>query len=384
MSLLAPGDWDERLARGRGNSFDLVRLILASLVVLEHSFFLIDGRVNRDPLFVVSGGQTNCGELAVNFFFVISGFLVTRSWLTDPNLGRYLARRVARIVPGFVVATAIGLLVVGPLAADSVLQYFSAQHWLAIVAQTLALKQISVTGAFTHNPISLVHGTLWTIQYEFDCYLAIAVLGVIGLLSNWKMATFVAIAVALSIGTLYRDRLPIIDFGWCALLISSPEHWPDLFPFFFIGSAFYIFRKKIPKTAILLGLSLAALLSSALLGHFYAACLICGTYAVLFLALSTESSIKIAGHRVDLSYGIYLYGWPIQQLLLYFFFAWMTPVILFLAAMVLTGATAWASWRFIEAPCLLLVRNRKAERPTIAREQSIETKLPEREAALTG
>ena len=361
MSLMKFGDWDERLAHGRDNSFDLVRLILASLVVLAHSFFLFDNRINRDPLFVFSGGQTNSGALAVDFFFAVSGFLVTRSWLTDPNLHRFISRRIARIVPGFLTATAIGFLVIAPLSVPSVRQYFLAQKWPSILLQTVALKQTGVQGAFVHNPLTLVHGTLWTIQYEFDCYLAIAFLGAIGLLGNWRAATFVVIALALVIATIYRDRLPVIDYGWRALLISSPDHWPDLFPFFFCGSAFYIFRERIPKAALLFWLSISGLLLSAIVGHFYLVCLICGTYAILFFALSTETSIRLRRQKVDLSYGVYLYGWPIQQLLLFFFFDWLSPAVLFPVAMVLSCSVAWVSWNFVEAPCLTLVRSRRPE-----------------------
>jgi peptidoglycan/LPS O-acetylase OafA/YrhL len=379
----ALNEWDYRLAGGRGNSFDVVRLSLASLVVLEHSFFLIDGRVDRDPLFVISGGQTNCGQIAVYFFFVISGFLVTRSWLTDQSLHRFLTRRVARIVPGFLAATAIGVLVIAPISTNSVRQFFSTQNWIALITQTLALKQVAVIGAFAHNPVQLVHGTLWTIKYEFDCYLAVALLGLVGLLGSWRVATFTGVAIALILAALFRDQLPVIDFGWRALLVSSPDRWPDLFPFFFCGAAFYVFRKNIPKTAGLFWLAIIALLLSVLFGHFYLACLLCGTYAILFFSLSTESNVRVWRRRVDLSYGVYLYGWPIQQLLLFFFFDWLSPVFLFPAAMVLTCSAAWASWRFVEAPCLMLVRSRRAAPAGISVDQTTK-RVPKNEAAAAG
>lgn len=357
--FLKSGNWDDRLARGRHNSFDAVRLILASLVVLEHSFFLLENSFERDPLYVFSDGQSNCGQLAVYLFFVISGFLVTQSWIMDPNLVRYLARRVARIVPGFFTASIIGFLVVAPLASDAPLRYFMAQKWLAIVAQVIALKQASVAGAFAHNPVQLVHGTLWTIQYEFDCYLLVAVLGVAGLLRRRSLITYLVLAVALSTAFVFRDRLPIINYGWLSFLISSPNGWPNLLPFFICGSAFYIFRRWIPRSILLFCTSLVALLLTAMYGYFYVTCIFCGTYALLFIALSTETNIKVLRRSVDLSYGIYLYGWLVEQVLIYVFRDRLTPPTLFVCAMPIICAVAWVSWTFIEAPCLTLVRGRK-------------------------
>jgi peptidoglycan/LPS O-acetylase OafA/YrhL len=169
--------------------------------------------------------------------------------------------------------------------------------------------------------------------------------------------------------------------AWRAFLISSPDLWPDLFPFFFCGAAFYIFRERIPKTATLFCVAVLALLLSAFYGHLYLTCLVCGTYAVLFSALSTESSVKIGGRKVDLSYGIYLYGWPIQQLLLFLFLDRMTPFLLFPSAIIFTAATAWASWQFIEAPCLRLVRHTRPDRSTAFGMQTANAETPLNEAA---
>jgi peptidoglycan/LPS O-acetylase OafA/YrhL len=112
--------WDARLEGGRGNAFDVVRLGLATLVVLEHSYFLIDGTFERDPLNVISRGQLNCGQFAVYMFFSLSGFLVTRSLIECPSVAAFMMRRIGRIVPGFLVASAVGCLIVGPLTTGDI------------------------------------------------------------------------------------------------------------------------------------------------------------------------------------------------------------------------------------------------------------------------
>jgi len=350
--------WDERLYRSDRNAFDVVRLALATLVVFEHSYFLIDGTAERDPLSILSGGQTNCGQFAVFMFFVLSGFLVTGSLLESSSTREFIAKRVARIVPGFLVATMLACLILGPLASPSTGQFFRSQNWRNIIIEALALKQVGVTGILESNHLQLIHGTLWTIKYEFDCYLLLALLGALGLMrSSIRILTFAilatASAVAMAVG------LPIVDHGIIALVISSPNRWPELFPFFFMGSAFFVFRKHIPKSIGIFVLSLLAIVTSLAGGAAYWALLFGGTYAVLFAALSFSAQIKLFGRRVDLSYGVYLYGWPIQQMILFYGGMQLLPMELFAVSLFLSCLAAWASWTIVERPSLQLVRKHR-------------------------
>jgi peptidoglycan/LPS O-acetylase OafA/YrhL len=349
--------WDERLERGDRNAFDIVRLMLASLVVLEHSFFLIDNSSGRDPLSVLSHGQTNSGQVAVYMFFSLSGFLVTYSLMQSASFWQFMGKRIARIVPGFLVASMIGVFVVGPLTTPNLALYFYDQQWLPLIANALALKQVNVAHALGGNPLPLVHGTLWTIQYEFDCYLIIGLIGAAGLLKpNLRPFTFVAIALALATG--WFVRFPTINWGLPSLFLSSPERWPDLFPFFFLGSAFYLFRERVPKSAALFGISVASIAFSFAFAGAHWALLLAGTYVVLYISLSCAAELKLLGRRVDLSYGVYLFGWPIQQLLLYVFQQKLAAISLFVTSLPLSYSAAWASWTWVERPCLAFVRRR--------------------------
>ena len=239
------------------------------------------------------------------------------------------------------------------------LSYFQAQNWRAIVLSALALKQVGVAGVLDGNPLQLVHGTLWTIKYEFDCYLMVAFLAACGLLQpGRRLVTFAGLAVMLAGAAALHP--PVIDHGVLALLISSPDKWTDMFPFFFLGSAFYLWRDRIPKSQVLVAASVLAVTASFWLGGAFWALLIGGSYLVLYLSLSVAAEIKLLGRRVDLSYGVYLYGWPIQQLLLFYTGQKLAPLSLFLAALVLTYAVAWMSWIYVEQPCLDLVRRAPA------------------------
>jgi peptidoglycan/LPS O-acetylase OafA/YrhL len=350
------GAWDVRLAVDRGNAFDAVRLVLATLVVLEHSYFLIDNHSRRDPLSLLSGAQTNSGHFAVIMFFALSGFLVTHSLVSSRSIPHYLLKRATRIVPGFLAASTFGCLVVGPLTAPDAWLFLRQQAWGTIAATALSLKQVGVTGALPGNPLHMVHGTLWTIQYEFDCYLILALLGALGLVGSTVAGMVVYAYLAAALAFAMAAGLPAIDHGVAALLVSSPHQWPDLFPFFLAGSAFYLWRDRIPKSPALLGGSLAVLGASLFLGGAWWALLICGTYAILYICLSTSVEIAITGRHTDLSYGVYLYGWPIQQLLLFYLGQRLAPLSLFAAAIPATYIVAWISWNLIEEPCLRRVR----------------------------
>src|SRR3984885_6872875 len=341
------GTWGERLARSDLNSFDVTRLVLATLVVLEHSYFLIDNTWERDPISILSGGQTNSGQLAVYMFFSLSGFLVTSSLLDSSSVANFMAKRVARIFPGFLAATALAFLIVGPLTSNNLDQYFGSQNWRYIIVGALALKQVGAVGILQGNRVQLVHGTLWTIQYEFDCYLLLALLGFLRLIRPGLLVpVYGVIAIALAVGM--AVGLPTIDHGIVTLLLSSPDRWPMLFPFFFVGSAFFLFREFIPKSIVLLFASVTTIVISFLFGGVYWALLFGGTYAILFASLSVAAQVKLFGRRVDLSYGVYLYGWPIQQMLLYYSGMKLQPAELFASAVVLSCVTAWFSWTLVE------------------------------------
>src|ERR1700743_1286518 len=101
-----------------GNNFDSLRLIFAVLVILSHSFPLGRGSNDTEPLSVITNGALTLGDLSVWGFFVISGFLITQSWLRSSSTGKYLKRRVARIYPGFIVMSLVSALLIVPRALD--------------------------------------------------------------------------------------------------------------------------------------------------------------------------------------------------------------------------------------------------------------------------
>jgi peptidoglycan/LPS O-acetylase OafA/YrhL len=346
------GDWDRLL--NRENGFDAARMLFASLVIFEHAYYLPYNSYQAEPLFLFSNGQADFGSLSVNGFFVISGFLITRSCVMTNNAPRYAMKRLARIVPGFLLASGLGLFVFGPLGADELRAYFANVNWRATFVNVVSLHQSGSGSTFLHNPMKIMHdGTLWTIRYEFDCYLLVGVLWALKLLRREIIFLLVLVLLAcFGLQGLGAISLPVVNHGLPAIFMSSPDNWPRLFGYFFIGSAFYLWRDVIPKSIWIFAVSLVSLLVALRWGGAQIAMLSAGAYIVFFLALSGGRTLRVAGRKVDLSYGIYLFGFPIQQLIIAASGQTIAPIMLFLISFPITCGIAYLSWTFIEAPSL--------------------------------
>jgi peptidoglycan/LPS O-acetylase OafA/YrhL len=339
--------WDQRLQSNADNSFDAIRLVLAILVVVGHSYYMPFNSLEHEPLYTFSGGQTDFGTLAVNFFFVLSGFLITRSWLLTRKPTRYLQKRIARICPGFFAASVL-TIVIAAVSSGDLLTFFSTINARATVLQILSLNR---SGPFP--PMGIIDGTLWTIKYEFDCYLLVALLGICGLLTR-ATAAFVFATFALSYALQSRGYLavPSIDHGVAALLVSNPIYWPRFFSYFFAGAAFYLWRAAIPKSGLLTVAALVAVMLALRYGAAEPILILAGTYFIFSIALSTAAVPRFGGKRIDLSYGIYLFGFPIQQLIIGWSSGSASPIWLFLTSFPAICCVAYLSWKSIEAPCL--------------------------------
>ena len=151
---------------GRSNLFDFLRCALAVLVIYSHCHSLLAGSDVTEPLYLWTGGQLTWGDLAVDAFFVLSGYLITQSWMHSRGLSDFLVKRLLRVYPAFSVAVALGVLVVAPLSSERALSV-DAWDWLQ---GTLNLRGYATPRAFPDNPLpNAVNGSLWSISYEFWC-----------------------------------------------------------------------------------------------------------------------------------------------------------------------------------------------------------------------
>ncbi len=165
------------------NNFDFLRLAAAAAVLVSHQYAL--GGQPEPRLLAFSWGG-----LGVLVFFAISGYLVAASWQHDPHAGRFVARRLLRVWPGLAVACLLTALVLGPLVSSlstgAYLRHPETRHFLKILG--LASFDAGLPGVFAGNPLAgSANGSLWTIPVEVRCYLALVVVGVVGLVTGVRL-----------------------------------------------------------------------------------------------------------------------------------------------------------------------------------------------------
>ena len=341
------------------NSFTFLRLLLASMVIVAHSAELSDGNRSRE-IFHVFGGQISAGEFAVEAFFVVSGYLILQSWSREPKFGSYLKKRMLRIVPAFLVAYLISVFLVGWLGGGQTFfaELFRPSGIMELVPGLVLLSSPHTPPVFAGFPYPMVNGALWTISYEFRCYLLIPVLAALGLYSRRTLFLIGWLAVAVGAG-LYSAAHP--SDAMSAGMIR-------FVPFFLAGNCAYLYRDRILWNRALAGVSMVVALLATVRWSTMFVLPVAGSYAFLWMALSEWSPLRHFSPASDISYGMYLYAWPTQKLLLLYFPS-LPLGLQMLLTLSISMALGWASWNLIEKPCLALKTafSQQYGRPTEAR-----------------
>ncbi len=341
------------------NNFDFLRFVAATMVWYEHCFALYDH--SGDPLSLALGYES-FGGLGVAMFFIISGYFVTLSYLHHNRLGTYIKNRALRILPALIVAVLFSVFVLGPLVTSlSVRSYFSdTATWNYLKCMLILPVQYDLPGVFTHLASPHVNGSLWTLQHELRCYVAVGVLGVLGILRPRLMIiVFVTLWAAIMYGVFANDlgHLPHIAifsrWSWGKMQMSV-----ELATLFASGAVLYGARDLIPlkfSGFIVALLVLAASYGIKVAG--YSPILsrlvfdLAFPYIVIYLGFLRLPLLSHFGRFGDFSYGLYLYAFPLQNLTLFMF-----PHIGFHYFMGLSFAMSLAagvlSWHLVEKPML--------------------------------
>lgn len=331
---------------GRDNNYHVLRFIAASLVIVGHSFYLSTAG-GKEPLKMLTGYK-HFGEVGVLMFFVISGFLVTKSFLSRRDLSSYLEARILRIFPALAVAVIFAVLVVGPVATTLPLtDYFSDRQTVRHLVNnvTLTTPEWNLPGVFATNPWkNAVNGSLWSLFTEVRLYLLVGLLGVIGLLAPRSVCNTVVVSVVL-LGIYFPGALRVLVLALNTIHVGVSSA-------FAFGALCYINRDVVPMhwgVVVILGAAATLLHGTASFPFAFDLAL---AYSTLFLAYAPSPRwIRGLNGTGDYSYGIYLYAFPIQQLI-----AWFIPTVTALPMAVLafvgTLPLAVLSWHLIEKPSL--------------------------------
>lgn len=332
----------------RINNFDLLRLVLASLVFFYHAYVL----TADDSLKLLKNLFQPLWELAVPGFFVISGFLIFMSYENSESLKSYGIKRARRILPAYffvVIFCAIAGVLVSTLPWN---EYFG-QTWLKYLICNLTFLnflQPSLPGVFENNPLySAVDGSLWTIKIEVMFYLAVPLLAILFNRSH-RLAAIVILYV---LSYLYFEGLTALaSHTGNGMFIELAKQLPGQLSFFLSGALIYYyfdFFKQHSKVLVISAVALHIVSSAFDFSFFMPATL---AIIILYLAFFTPP-INVLTRHGDFSYGIYIYHYPIIQLLIALGLFQFSPYLAFAVAAVAVIISAVLSWHWIEKPVLL-------------------------------
>jgi peptidoglycan/LPS O-acetylase OafA/YrhL len=317
----------------RKNNFDLIRLLSAIMVIFTHSFQVTTGTLTSEPLYLITNGQITFGRLAVAIFFMISGYLITQSYERSSNLSTYFKARFLRIFPGLIVAILLTIVFCSLISSSK--DYWNQKETYTYIRNIFLLApQQEIPGVFEKNNLkSVINGPLWSLQYEFLCYIIVAFLGRFKLLNTKFIFAFYFLTF----------------FAYLFLPRLHENNAAEIVQYFFGGSLLYLSKFKLKSSIILYLPILALLFISIQFGFFKSWLALIGT--ILIIELGKSKNIINLEKIGDFSYGLYIYSFPIQQTVAQFLpeISWYVN---FVISLTLTFAISAFSWHFVEKKAL--------------------------------
>jgi peptidoglycan/LPS O-acetylase OafA/YrhL len=343
--------------RGHDNSLGLIRLIMASAVIFHHSFPLLGIAV--DPFQRAARDQASIGAVAVAGFFAISGYLIAKSGANSDGL-QFIWRRVLRIFPAYWTVLLVTAFVVGPVlwmllgrnlgtyfqeTGAGPWHYFTANWTLTIGTYGIHDLLAATTPYGQTVGASVFNGSLWTLYYEWICYLLIAVLVVFGVLSRARVLVPIVTAFLFAARVINEVTPGVI--GNVAPFLSD-GYRVSLTLTFMLGATIAVYSKTIPfddRLGILSGLVFFATLR---FGGYSTIGTVAGVYFIIYLGARLPKAVHFIGQKNDYSYGVYIYGFLVQQVLVHFGGGRLGYLGYSLAALAITFLCAWLSWHLVE------------------------------------
>jgi peptidoglycan/LPS O-acetylase OafA/YrhL len=340
------------------NNFNIMRLIAAWLILFGHCYGLYDHSADPIHTYLKLPGSS---YYALACFFTISGYLVTSSWQRQPDLFNFSANRILRIFPGLMVTILLTTFVVGPVvttlpAAD----YFTHSNtWKYLRGLFVFGLRYELPGVFETVPYAgAVNGSLWSLKLELQYYIILALLALAGLLKP-------RIIPLLAIGCLLCNL-------WLAGMAGNPpkEIWGMKYSnmtnftlwgfFFWAGSSLLLLKNtSLFSPALKIAIPVLALTGYYFLPYGYYIHTALMPYIILSLGLRPSIIPSRWLKENDLSYGVYLYAFPVQQCYMLYIGNNYGISGFIIASTVFTLVLAWLSWRLVESPALRLKPSRR-------------------------
>lgn len=289
---------------GRNNNLNIIRFIAALFVIYSHSFPITGNGL--DYLNRLTDGQIDFGGVAVSIFFFYGGFLICKSVQRTRTAKDFFKARILRIIPPLALVTFFLALIVGPfLTKLSVAEYYTNAGTYKYLLNSVFILFHNLPGVFEDNPFNpTVNGPLWTLPVEFLCYIMCFVLYKLKLLEKKKI-----IIISIPAFVIYGVVWNFMADGSLIRAAIRPA------VLFLVGMICYIYKDLIPIKPIYGIVALLLCVVSCVFGFFNVIIFVCFTYFLLWIGFGTKIKLSAFGSKHEMSYGMYLIGWPIQQVL---------------------------------------------------------------------
>lgn len=334
------------------NNFDLLRILFAWFVIVSHSYVL-NGLGESDPLGQFTSNYLILSFIGVKGFFVISGYLILQSLTRSKSVLDYLAKRILRIFPGLIVVLITTIIVVYFIYPPTQLPYLlNPDIYKYFIGNVLLFTpHFYIPGVFEQLPSKAINGSLWTIEFEFLFYIVLLLLFPIKRNLKALRWTLLGLMALFTIGNLFYP----------SELLSIKKPIPmdlvfDLGIYFITGSFFACVNwKQWPFSKYLLIASVLLFIAMIAFKTDRAWLFTCLPFIILYIGEKKSKAANWIHQKLgDPSYGIYLYAFPIQQLIVYY--CKPSTFELFLYASIGAFAFGILSWRFVEKKALTLKR----------------------------
>ncbi|PCI57707.1 MAG: acyltransferase [Gammaproteobacteria bacterium] len=342
----------------RDNNFNLIRFVAATMVLFSHCFPLLFGSSETEPLKQLVG--ISFGEIAVDIFFISSGFLIANSLFSKNDLIGFIWSRILRIYPGLITALLICVFVLGAyFTTYPIGRYLTDPQTYIFFMKNAFLflgEEANLPGVFESLPWrNTVNGSLWTLPFEVRAYFFLVIVSIILSHINIIVKWFDFQKTIYLLAPLFGVFIYIMDHFYKFLPISylASEDF-RLYSMFFIGVASCKIKDSFILSNRLFYMALLLLVVSTFNSDVFFItynCLI--FYIVFYLAYMPRGSIRKFNQLGDYSYGIYIYAWPIQQSIVALL-PGISIVELCIYSLILTLIFSYCSWHIIEKRALKL------------------------------
>jgi peptidoglycan/LPS O-acetylase OafA/YrhL len=331
----------------KNNNFDFLRFLFAVFVVISHAYPLSGDSETSQWIYQISNGQIVWAQLGLSGFFIISGYFIFQSLQRSKNIFDYLKKRFLRLFPALFVVLLITLLL-SPLVYNGNIPFYKNMEVYTYLPNNLSLYnfQSGIKGIFDNNPYHAINGSLWTIRYEFSLYLALMLLFYF---TKNKALTIILLGSTLVI-LLITYNFFIQRFAGSSILGMQGYHIFNLGTFFVCGSFLAVVEFEKVKSKWILYVSILFLLASIYFEFYNEVKHVLFTILILSIGFTALPFISNFGRIGDMSYGIYIYSFPVQQTLVYFFK--LSTLELMLHSIIISILFGYLSWHLIEKRAL--------------------------------